>query len=327
MRVLLTGAFGNVGLYTVDALLEEDHDVVAFDLGSPRARRSASRLDPRVRVVWGDITDRASLAAALEGVDAVVHLAAIIPPNVDKAPDLARRVNLDATRDLIEQMEASRTAKRLVFASSTGVFGNVQNREPPLRVETPVSPTDAYGRHKVACEQAIRESGLAWSILRLGVAVPTRLLGAPHDLRTAFDISADARFEFVHPADVGMAFARAVAREEVIGKILYVGGGEKCQMTYERFFNELMDGIGIGPLPTEAFVRAEVPRFMGDWLDTEESQRLLQYQERGLGELKSDMRRELGAVASLIGLLRPVATWFLLRSSLHLKENRRARAC
>ena len=142
MKVLVTGALGNVGHYTVDALLDEGHDVVAFDLESPRARRAASRLDGRVRVAWGDITDSASVGAALNGVDAVVHLAAIIPPHVAKAPDLARRVNVDATRSLIEQMEASPTARRLVFASSQGVFGDVQDREPPLRVETPVSPTD-----------------------------------------------------------------------------------------------------------------------------------------------------------------------------------------
>jgi len=325
MRVLVTGALGNVGRYTVDALLEEGHEIVAFDLASPRARTAARQLGRGVRTVWGDVTQPGSLDAALEGVDAVVHLAAIIPPHVDKAPELARRVNVDATRSLIERMEASRTAKRLVFASSVGVFGNVQDREPPLRVETPVSPTDEYGRHKVACEQAIRRSGLAWSILRLGVAVPTRLLGAPHDLRTSFEISADARFEFVHPADAGTAFARAVACEETIGKILYVGGGEKCQMRYERFFNDLMGSIGMGPFPSESFVRAEVPRFTGDWLDTEESQRLLGYQQRGLGELTADMRRSLGAIAPLIGLLRPVATWFLLRNSVYLKENRRAR--
>ena len=325
MKVLVTGALGNVGLYTVDALLEAGHVVVAFDLRSPKTRRSASRLDPRVKVAWGDVTDPASLGAALEGVDAVVHLAAILPPHVERAPDLARRVNVDGTRSLIEQMEASRKANRLVFASSQGVFGDVQDREPPLRVETPVSPTDEYGRHKVACEEAIRRSSLQWSILRLGVAVPTRLIGAPHDLRSGFEISADARFEFVHPADAGTAFARAVACEAAVGKILYVGGGEKCRLIYEAFFNELMDSIGIGPFPAEAFVRAEIPRFLGDWLDTEESQRLLQYQKRGLAELKADLSRDLGALAPLIRLLRPVATWFLLRSSPYLEQNRRAR--
>lgn len=326
MKVLLTGALGNVGLYTLDALAEEGHDVVAFDLKSPRARRFASRLDPRVQVAWGDITDPASLGAALEGVDAVVHLAAIIPPNVDKAPDAARRVNVDGTRTLIEQMEASPTARRLVFASSQGVVGDVQDREPPLRVKTPVSPTDEYGRHKVECERAIQQSGLRWSILRLAVAVPTRLIGAPFDLRSGFEISADARIEIIHPADAGTAFARALACEETIGKILYIGGGEKCRMTHRAFFNDLMGGIGIGPFPAEAFVRSEVPRCLGDWLDTEESQRLLQYQKRGLSDLAADMRRDLGVVAPLIRLLRPVVTWFMLRSSPYLEESRRVRS-
>jgi nucleoside-diphosphate-sugar epimerase len=324
MRVLVTGALGNVGSHTLGALLEEGHDVVAFDVESPRGRKAASRLDDRVHLVWGDITDPASLAAALEGVDAVVHLAAILPPNVDKAPELARRVNVDATRSLIELMEASPRASRLVFASSQGIFGDVQDREPPLRVETPVSPTDEYGRQKVACERAIQQSRLRWSILRLAVAVPTRLIGAPFDLRAGFEISADARIEIIHPADAGTAFARALACEDTIGRILHIGGGENCQLRHAEFFNDLMGGIGIGPVPAEAFVRTGVPRFMGDWLDTEESQRLLRYQERGLGELKADMRKDLGVVAPLIRLLRPVATWFVLRGSPYLEENRRS---
>jgi nucleoside-diphosphate-sugar epimerase len=114
MKVLVTGALGNIGSHTLDALLEEGHDVVAFDLASPKARKLAARLDPRVHVRWGDITDPDSLRTALDGVDAVVHLAAILDP--EKAPELARRVNVDATRSLIGQMEASPTARRLVYA-------------------------------------------------------------------------------------------------------------------------------------------------------------------------------------------------------------------
>src|SRR5262245_52651608 len=191
MKVLVTGALGNVGSYTVDALLEEGHAVVAFDVESPRARRLASRLDARVHVAWGDVTDPASIRSALEGVDAVVHLAGIIPPRVDRAPDLARRINVDGTRTLIEQMESSGTANRLVFASSESVFGDVQDREPPLRVDTPVAPSDEYGRHKVACERAIRQSRLHWSILRLAAVMPIR--PPAQDLGIMFEFSPDAR--------------------------------------------------------------------------------------------------------------------------------------
>ena len=156
MKVLLTGALGNVGSSTVDALLAEGCDVVAFDLESPKARKLAARLDERVQVRWGDITDPAAIRAALADVEAVVHLAAIL--NAESAPALARRVNVDATAGLIAQMEESPTARRLIFASSLGIFGDVQDREPPLRVDTPVSPTNEYGRHKVACEEAVRET-------------------------------------------------------------------------------------------------------------------------------------------------------------------------
>jgi nucleoside-diphosphate-sugar epimerase len=320
MRVLVTGALGNIGSHTVGALLEEGHDVVAFDLESPKARKLAARQGARVRVRWGDITDPASVRAALDGVDAVVHLAAILDP--EKAPDRARRVNVDATLGLIAQMEASPTARRLVYASSQGVFGDVQDREPPLRVDTPVSPSDAYGRHKVACEEAIRQSRLQWSILRLGASPPIRLTGYSHDTRILFDFSPDARFEFVHPADAGTAFARAVTCDEAIGKILFIGGGEKCRTIHRAFCNELMNAMGIGALPAEAFVRTRVRRFFGDWLDTEESERLLHYQTRGLSELKADMRQDLGAIVPLIRLLRPLVTWFVLRASPYLKENR-----
>jgi len=321
MKVLLTGALGNIGSNTVDALLAEGHDVVAFELESRRARKLAARFDERVHVVWGDITDAASVRAALDGMDAVVHLAAIVNP--EKAPDLARRVNVDATRSLIALMQASPTARRLVYASSMGIFGDIQDRESPLRVDTPVSPTNDYGRHKLTCEEAIRQSPLQWSILRLVGAPPIRLTGYAHDPMILFEFSGDARFEFIHPADAGTAFARAVACKEAIGKILNIGGGEKCRMTHYAFCNELMSAIGIGPIPAEAFVRTEVRRFFGDWVDTEESQRLLQYQKRGLGELKADVRKDLGAIAPLIRLLRPVITWFVVRGSPYLRENRR----
>ena len=321
MRCLVTGALGNVGSATLGALLEEGHDVVAFDLESSRARKLAARLDPRVRVCWGDITDPASVAAALDGVDAVVHLAAILDP--DDAPELARRVNVDATQSLIAQMEASPTARRLVFASSQGIFGDVQDREPPLRVDTPVSPTNEYGRHKVACEEAIRACRLRWTILRLAGVLPIRLIGYPLDPRIMFGFSPDARFEFIHPADAGTAFARAVACEEAVGKVLNVGGGEKCRTTHREFCNEFLDSIGIGPVPADAFVRTDVPRFFGDWLDTDESQRLLQYQKRGLAELKADVREGLGIVAPLVRLLRPVVTWYVVRGSPYLEENRK----
>jgi nucleoside-diphosphate-sugar epimerase len=322
MKVLVTGALGNIGLPTIEALLAEGHDVVAFDLDSRRARKLASGFDGRVHFVFGDITRAESLQCALEGVDATIHLAAILPPYSEHEPDLARKVNLEATHDLIAHMEASPTANRLVFASSQGVFGDLQEREPPLRADTPVSPTDDYGRQKVACEQSIRRSRLQWSILRLSAVPPIHLQA--QDPSIMFEISPNARFEFLHPADAGTAFARAVACPESIGKTLDIAGGANCRMTYYDFVSALFGAIGIGPIPSDAFVRTDPPRYFGDWVDTEESQRLLHYQGRGLDEQLVDMKKDFGMLVPVIRLVRPLATWFVTRSSAYLKKNRSA---
>lgn len=324
MKVLLTGALGNIGFATLAALLEEGHDVVALDIESRRARKLASGLSGRVQVLWGDITNPESLTTALDGVDAVVHLAAIIPPFTDRMPDLARRVNVDATRNLIAQMEASSTAKRLVFASSVGVCGEVQDREPPLLVASPAAPTDEYGRHKVECEQTIRVSRLQWSILRLVAVSPIHLQAV--DPSIMFEFSPKARLEFLHPADAGTAFARAVGCEEAVGKTLFIAGGPDCRMTYYEFTNTLMGAIGIGPMPVEAYVDSNPPRFFGDWVDTGESQRLLRYQQRVLDDQLDDMKQDFGVLVPLIRLVRPLATWFVTRSSAYLKNNRRLAA-
>ena len=108
-----------------------------------------------------------------------------------------------------------------------------------------------------------------------------------------------------------------------MAKSLNIAGGESCRMTYYDFVNALMGAMGIGPLPIDAFVRQRPARYFGDWADTAESQELLQYQQRGLDSQLEDMRKDFGAKRHLVRLVRPLATWFVVRSSAYLKENRR----
>jgi nucleoside-diphosphate-sugar epimerase len=85
--VVVTGALGNVGTSTVGALLSRGHHVVAFDLPTVPHRVAASRLRGRgVETVWGDVTDSAAVAAVVDRADAVVHLAALIPPHSGRRP-------------------------------------------------------------------------------------------------------------------------------------------------------------------------------------------------------------------------------------------------
>jgi nucleoside-diphosphate-sugar epimerase len=164
--------------------------------------------------------------------------------------------------------------------------------------------------HKVEAEAMVRSSGLEWTILRLAAALPIALRLDPG----MFDIPLGNRMEYVHTRDVGLAFANAASHPGVWGKILLIGGGPRCQYTYGQITRLALDGMGVGMLPEEAFGATPFPT---DWLDTAESQQLLQYQRHTLEDYVRDMRAELGARRHLIRLFRPLARYLLVKQSAH----------
>jgi nucleoside-diphosphate-sugar epimerase len=318
--VLLTGAFGNIGKGTLNKLLAAGHKVICLDRETPQTREVANEYAGRISIAWGDIGDPAALARALEGVDTVVHLVGIIPPLSEQDAELAQRVNVGGTRAIIAAMEASPTARRLIFASSMAVFGTLQDRKPPLRNDSVVSPDDNYGRTKVAAEEAIRSSSLSWTILRICAAPPVEIpKGDTHDISTMFEMSADARIEFVHPEDVSTAFCNAVMCDQSVGKSLFLGGGNACRLSGLEFASNMVSGNGItGGLPAAAFKPSPIPVFYGDWVDTQESQRLLQFQHYTMDDFIGHMRKAMGWKYYLIRLVSPLAKRSILKHSPYL---------
>ena len=79
LRILVTGAFGNLGTATLDELIASGHHVRAFDRRSLRNRRLAARYGDRIEVVWGDIRSPEAVRRAAAGQERVLHLAFIIP--------------------------------------------------------------------------------------------------------------------------------------------------------------------------------------------------------------------------------------------------------
>jgi len=317
--ILLTGAFGSIGSRVLRNLLADGHRLTCLDLKSPGAEAVSRAYADRVRIVWGDICERAVLEDALRGAGAVIHMAAIIPPLANDKPDLATAINVEATRTLVELMERSANAKRLVFASSMGLAGLEQHRrEPPLRTDEPPAPNDHYGRTKASCETLIRASTLQWTLLRIAACPPERG-GSEDEIKMIFDFSADGRVEFVHGDDVARAFSNAVRCDAAIGRLLFVGGGARCQTYAYDFFNSMLGATGLGPLPRAAF-RPGPPYFFGDWLDTDESQALLRFQQHTLADLYASQRQAAGYKRHLLRLVAPLVNRRLLKHSPYWKQ-------
>lgn len=314
MRVLVTGAFGNLGSHTVRELVQRGHDVTCFDVPTRANLRAATRLDGAPRLVWGDVRKPSDVAAAVRGQDAVVHLAFVIPKlsatgqSCEDRPEWAYEINVGGTRNLLEACRAEPEPPRFLFASSLHVYGLTQHLPPPRTVSDPVHAVEHYSQHKLACEELVRRSGLRWSITRFAAALPISIR-----LDSGmYDIPLDNRMEFIHADDVAYALGQILETEDAWGRLLLIGGGPNCQVVYGEIVGKVLEGMGLEALPQGAF---STRPFATDWLDTRESQALLGYQRRTLEDYVRDMRALLGPRRHLIRAFRPlVRLWLLWRS-------------
>lgn len=320
MNVLLTGAFGNIGSSTLDELLARGHWVRCFDLPTKSNMHMSRRYADQVQLHWGDLRDEEAVSTAMKGVDSVIHLAFVIPAlsatgrGSEENPGWSYDVNVGGTRNIINAIKDSDPQPRLIFSSSLHIYGSTQHIPPPRRTSDRPAPIEHYARHKVECEHLIRDSGICWSILRLAASLPVRLILD----ETMFEVPLDNRIEFVHTRDVGLAIAHALENDEVWGQVWHIGGGEKCQLYQREIVERVLEAVGVGMLPENAFTHIPYPV---DWLDTQESQRVLRFQQRTFSDYVRDLRGRLGGWRHVIKMLSPlIRAWILLKSRIRLQH-------
>ena len=156
MTVLVTGGTGLVG----SRLLRQ---FVAAGVNCRALVRPGKEVPAGAMPVEGDLLDADSLQPAVEAVSAIVHLAAVFRTQND---DDIWRANLDGTKNLIAAAKAHAPQARFVMAS-TGLVYDADASRPGLEGDA-THPRLAYPASKIAAESELRNSGLNWSILRLG---------------------------------------------------------------------------------------------------------------------------------------------------------------
>jgi uncharacterized protein YbjT (DUF2867 family) len=235
-RILVTGASGFVGSHVVPALIDAGHQVVGLvrdeDAAATVERRlgEPQRADLETRL--GDVTEPATLPAALTGVDTVVHLAAI-PRDFDGGQSL-RLVNTEGTRNVVH---AAREAGVLRFVHQ-GALAVVD--EPDLH----------YASSKAKAIAIVRDSGLDWTILD-----PSLLFG-PRDgffnliaglVRMSPGIvpitgTGAARFQPLAISDLARVVVAVVADPATIGHEYPLGGPR--YWTYREIVEEVVRAMG-----------------------------------------------------------------------------------
>jgi nucleoside-diphosphate-sugar epimerase len=160
MKILITGGAGYIGSTLVPLLLSAGHEVRVLDcLAFGGETLLGSWCVPGFEFIHGDIRDSSTVRAALQGRDAVVHLAAVVgDPACSRQPDLARATNLDASIALIEESNRA-GVKRFVFASTCSNYGKMKDSNQFVNENSELSPVSLYAETKVAIEKLLLQAG------------------------------------------------------------------------------------------------------------------------------------------------------------------------
>lgn len=103
-----------------------------FDLDTAHNRREIKEQPGEVEIFWGDVAQKESVRLAMEYVDAIVHMAAVLPPLAYENKELAHRVNVKGTRNIIEVIKEKGVNLSLVFTSSAAAFGPSPKATKPI---------------------------------------------------------------------------------------------------------------------------------------------------------------------------------------------------
>lgn len=226
MKILVTGGTGFVGPHIVRALVDAGHHVRVLE----RKPGSSAGL-PSQEAVTGEMTDAASLRRAVEGMDAVVHLVAIIAGS----PETFERVMEQGTRDLVD---AARDAGvgRFVLMSALGTSEETKELVP-------------YYHAKWTMEQTVKDSGLEHVIFR-----PSFVFGRDGGSLQVFRRVArlapvtpivgpgTQRLQPIWVDDVGAYFAAGVERPEAANRTFELGGPDV--VTWNEFWSRLKRAVG-----------------------------------------------------------------------------------
>ena len=302
LKVLVTGAFGNVGLSTINEFLKRNHQIRVFEIYNKNNRKIAKKYKDKLEIIWGDLRNYNDVEKAVDGQDIVIHLAAIIPPLADSHPELAEAVNIGGTLNIINAMKKQRSKPKLIFTSSIAVYGD-RREHPLIKVSDPLKPSrgDFYAITKIRAEKLIRESGVNFSIFRLTYITSIKKLKLDPLM---FHMPLDTCIEICDTKDVGYALVNAIECDEVWSKTFLIAGGEQCRTTYKEYLNNMMEIFGLGRnfLPEHAFEKKD---FHCGFMDTKMSQQLLTYQRHTLKDYYNEVRKKIGSKRYFM----PMAKW------------------
>jgi len=231
--VLVTGATGAIGPLVVETFLAAGYSIRTLSIDPP----PAGVWPKDVETLSGDITDMSAVQAAVQGVESVVHLAALLhmvnPP--DHLLDLYRKINVGGTKNVVESAVRA-NVWRILFFSTISVYGDTDGRI--VNEDTLPRPDTLYGRTKLEAEKMVlaakdKAGNSIGTVLRLAAVYGSGIKGNYRQLLRAlergwfFPIGPGRnRRTVIYDKDVANAAVLALRHSAAAGRLYNVSDGQ-----------------------------------------------------------------------------------------------------
>lgn len=315
-KILLTGASGSVGFQVFQELLrrQDRYCLRILCLNTFLEKKVFNPYQDEVEVFWGDIRNPDDVNKAVQGVDVILHIAGIIPPAADQHPELARAVNVNGTKNVVDASSMQNNPPKIIFTSSISVYGD-RLVNPEIIVGDPLNPSkgDEYARTKIDAENIIRNSGLQWTIFRLCGILVNKLRIQP----LMFHMPLETALEWCHDVDAAYALVQGIENDSIIGRTFNLGGGEACRTKARDFLRQMFPlwGLELNLLPDYAFATRNF--HSGFYMDGDELDNLLHFRRKTLQDYLDAMRVRISPIQRRLVQTLPksiVRAWMLKMS-------------
>jgi len=251
--VLVTGATGAVGPRVVDALYKAGYKIRTLSLDEPPTGVWPGNA---IEALIGDVTDSSIVLSAMQGVDAVVHLAALLhivnPP--DSLRGHYRKINVGGTKTVVDAA-VKMNVRRLLFFSTIAVYGNTRGQI--VDEQTQPQPDTYYAQTKVDAEKIVLAAKNAdgqpiGTVLRLGAVYGSRIKGNYRQLLIALERGrflpigkGRNRRTLIYDKDVANAAVLALNHPGAAGRVYNVSDGH--YHTLVEIITEMCKALGRKP--------------------------------------------------------------------------------
>ncbi len=272
-KVLLTGASGSMGHEAFKELWRrrDRYDMVLLllpakydkELFRPYEAEAGIQSIPGpgvvesksgdLKIVWGDLTHYADVLEAVNGIDHILHPAAVVAPAADHNPALAAKVNVGSTVNLIKAINAQPGGAERITMVSVGSVAAYGDRLPPvalIRTGDPMMPCifDFYAVSKIKAERILIESGIRhWvSIRQSFIAIPEVMsLMDP----IMFHQPLEQHIEMCTKSDAGYGLVQTLEQDldsDFWCRVYNQSGGPSCRFIYIDYIEKVMNLLGLG---------------------------------------------------------------------------------